>query len=137
MVKKMAIAGAAKLKNQNEEVKKGFLIADSRPQHHGKAALVLEDGTCFFGQGFGAVRKVSGEVVFSTSMVGYTEALTDPSYQGQILTLTYPLVGNCGVPSKITEFDIPLHFESDGIKVNGLVIHDLCESPYTGRPPKV
>jgi len=63
-------------------------------------------------------------------MVGYPEALTDPSYQGQILTLTYPLIGNYGVPSKKTEFDIPLYFESDGIKVTGLVINELCERPY-------
>ncbi|MEM2935973.1 MAG: glutamine-hydrolyzing carbamoyl-phosphate synthase small subunit, partial [Candidatus Bathyarchaeia archaeon] len=71
-----------------------------------------------------------GEVVFSTSMVGYPEALTDPSYQGQILTLTYPLIGNYGVPPKKTEFDIPLYFESEGIKVTGLVINELCERPY-------
>jgi carbamoyl-phosphate synthase small subunit len=96
----------------------------------GKAVLVLEDGSHFVGQGFGAVKKVSGEVVFSTSMVGYPEALTDPSYKSQILTLTYPLIGNYGVPPLDTELGIPIYFESDGIKATGLVIHELCEKPY-------
>ena len=96
----------------------------------GKAVLVLEDGSHFFGHGFGAVKKVSGEIVFSTSMVGYPEALTDPSYKGQILTLTYPLVGNYGVPPYDLELGIPRYFESESIKVTGLVIHELCEKPY-------
>lgn len=96
----------------------------------GKAILVLEDGSHFVGQGFGAVKKVSGEVVFSTSMVGYPEALTDPSYKGQILTLTYPLIGNYGVPPPDIELGVPLYFESEGIKVAGLIIHELCREPY-------
>jgi carbamoyl-phosphate synthase small subunit len=96
----------------------------------GKAVLVLEDGSHFFGHGFGAVKKVSGEIVFSTSMVGYPEALTDPSYKGQILTLTYPLVGNYGVPPYDLELGIPRYFESESIKVTGLVIHELCKKPY-------
>lgn len=104
------------------------------PQHSSsknkKAALLLEDGTLFTGHGFGATRKTAGEVVFSTSMVGYPEALTDPSYKGQILTLTYPLVGNYGVPPCDLNFGIPLYFESDRIQVQGLVIHELCEEPY-------
>jgi carbamoyl-phosphate synthase small subunit len=96
-----------------------------------KAVLVLEDGSCFFGGGFGASKKVSGEIVFSTSMVGYPEALTDPSYKGQILTLTYPLIGNYGVPSfEDLELGIPRYFESESIKVAGLVIHELCEKPH-------
>ena len=99
--KKVAVIHTSKFKKENEEGEKGFLTSNSRPQNCGNAVLVLEDGTCFFGQGFGAARKVFGEVVFSTSMVGYPEALTDPSYQGQILTLTYPLIGNYGVPPKI------------------------------------
>jgi carbamoyl-phosphate synthase small subunit len=101
-----------------------------RPQKRGKAVLVLEDGSSFLGYGFGAVKKVSGEVVFSTSMVGYPEALTDPSYKGQILTLTYPLVGNYGIPPYELELGIPLYFESESIKVIGLIIHELCEKPY-------
>ena len=96
----------------------------------GKAVLVLEDGSPFFGHGFGAVKKVSGEIVFSTSMVGYPEALTDPSYKGQILTLTYPLVGNYGVPPYDLELGIPRYFESESIKATGLVIHELCKKPY-------
>jgi carbamoyl-phosphate synthase small subunit len=94
-----------------------------------KAVLVLEDGTFFLGKGFGASKETSGEVVFSTSMVGYPEALTDPSYRGQVLTLTYPLVGNYGVPPYDLNFGVPLYFESDHIQVQGLVIHELCHNP--------
>ena len=95
-----------------------------------KAILVLEDGTLFHGHGFGAARKISGEVVFSTSMVGYPDALTDPSYKGQILTLTYPLVGNYGVPPYDLNFGLPLYFESERIQTSGLIIHELCTEPY-------
>ena len=95
-----------------------------------KAALVLEDGTFFVGKGFGAARKLTGEVVFSTSMVGYPEALTDPSYKGQILALTYPLVGNYGVPPYDLNFGIPLYFESERIQTSGLIIHELCTEPH-------
>lgn len=95
-----------------------------------KAVLLLEDGTSFIGKGFGATGKISGEVVFSTSMVGYPESLTDPSYKGQILTLTYPMVGNYGVPSNELNLGLPLYFESDHIQVQGLVIHELCLEPY-------
>jgi len=63
-------------------------------------------------------------------MVGYPEALTDPSYKGQILTLTYPLVGNYGVPPYDLNLGLPLYFESDRIQVQGLVIHELCHEPY-------
>ena len=63
-------------------------------------------------------------------MVGYLEALTDPSYKGQILTLTYPLVGNYGVPPNDLNFGIPLYYESDRIQVQGLVIHELCQTPH-------
>jgi carbamoylphosphate synthase small subunit len=77
------------------------------PQHstlnkNKKAILLLEDGTSFIGKGFGAIGKISGEVVFSTQMVGYPEALTDPSYKGQILTFTYPMVGNYGFRQRET-----------------------------------
>ena len=105
------------------------------PQHNTlnknkKAVLLLEDGTSFVGKGFGATGKISGEVVFSTSMVGYPEALTDPSYKGQVLTLTYPLIGNYGVPSNELNLGMPLYFESDHIQVQGLIIHELCREPY-------
>jgi len=106
------------------------LEAPLRGRKGRKALLVLEDGSSFSGYGFGATKKVAGEVVFSTGMVGYTEALTDPSYYGQILTLTYPLVGNYGVPKASSETGIPpLCFESEGIKVRGLVLQNLCRSP--------
>ncbi|MCW4009882.1 MAG: glutamine-hydrolyzing carbamoyl-phosphate synthase small subunit [Candidatus Bathyarchaeota archaeon] len=95
-----------------------------------KAALVLEDGTFFLGKGFGTAKKLTGEVVFSTSMVGYPEALTDPSYRGQILTLTYPLVGNYGVPPYDLKMGLPLYFESERIQTQGLIIHELCTEPY-------
>ncbi len=96
----------------------------------GRAVLILEDGSIFQGIGFGAVTETTGEVVFSTSMVGYPESLTDPSYYGQILTLTYPLIGNYGVPSYDERiFDVPVYFESIGIKVRGLVIQELCDVP--------
>lgn len=107
---------------------RGLLGKEISPRER-KAAIALEDGTCLIGYGFGATKKVTGEVVFSTSMVGYVEALTDPSYHGQILTLTYPLIGNYGVPAH-PEGEIAPPFESDGIKVNGLVIHELCEKPH-------
>jgi carbamoyl-phosphate synthase small subunit len=81
------------------------------------AQLILEDGTVYQGRSLGAARSVSGEVVFNTGMVGYTEALTDPSYSGQIMVLTYPLVGNYGVPPA---------FESGRIQAAGLVVSELA-----------
>jgi carbamoyl-phosphate synthase small subunit len=105
-------------------------LNSSKKSNSKKAVLLLEDGTFFIGKGFGTSKKTSGEVVFSTSMVGYPEALTDPSYKGQILTLTYPLVGNYGVPPFDLNFGLPLYFESDRIQVQGLVIHELCHNPH-------
>jgi carbamoylphosphate synthase small subunit len=69
----------------------------------GKAKLVLEDGVVFYGESFATNKNVNGEVVFNTGMVGYPETLTDPSYRGQILVLTYPLIGNYGVPDNARE----------------------------------
>jgi carbamoyl-phosphate synthase small subunit len=93
------------------------------------AKLMLQDGTVFDGIGFGYPSGIAGEVVFNTGMVGYTETLTDPSYRGQILCLTYPLVGNYGVPSYDIkdEHGLPKFFESDRIQVKGLLIHDLSD----------
>lgn len=88
------------------------------------ARLILEDGTVFKGFSFGAETSVSGEVVFNTAMTGYPESLTDPSYSGQILVITYPLVGNYGVPQKSFENGLLKYFESDRIHVKGLVISD-------------
>ena len=86
--------------------------------------LVLENGDEVKGFSFGAERSVAGEVVFSTGMVGYPESLTDPSYKGQILVLTYPLIGNYGVPGKEIENNLLTNFESDKIQVQALVISD-------------
>jgi carbamoyl-phosphate synthase small subunit len=103
---------------------------DRQTKDTGKAVLVLEDGSSFMGYGFGASKKVSGEIVFSTSMVGYPESLTDPSYKGQILTFTYPLVGNYGVPPYDKENGVFKYFESDDIKVTGFIVHELCKKPF-------
>jgi carbamoyl-phosphate synthase small subunit len=89
--------------------------------------LVLEDGSVFKGFSFGSKKPVSGEVVFNTGMVGYPESLTDPSYRGQILVLTYPLIGNYGVPGCVIEDNLLKYFESDRIQVKGLVIADYSE----------
>jgi len=95
------------------------------------ALLLLEDGSIFFGQGFGAEVDVVGEVVFNTGMVGYPESMTDPSYAGQILSFTYPLIGNYGVPlyGDRDEYGLPRFFESDSIKVMGLVVQEACATP--------
>ena len=87
-----------------------------------RSALVLEDGAVFEGYPFGFPRPVSGEVVFNTGMVGYPESLTDPSYKGQILVLTYPLIGNYGVPGSDGTTDLPAGFESPRIQIEGLVV---------------
>lgn len=90
------------------------------------AKLVLEDGTEYPGWSFGYEGSVSGEVVFNTAMTGYPESLTDPSYKGQILCLTYPLVGNYGVPGKEEEDQMYKFFESDRIHISGLIISDYA-----------
>lgn len=90
-----------------------------------KAYLALEDGTVVEGNAFGAERDAEGELVFNTAMTGYVEALTDPSYKGQILMMTYPLIGNYGVCRD--------DFESDGVKVEGFVVKELCKHPSNWR----
>jgi len=90
--------------------------------------LVLEDGSIFSGYPFGSKKTVTGEVVFNTGMVGYPESLTDPSYHGQILVLTYPLIGNYGVPGYETEDSLLKYFQSDKIQVQGLIVVDNCDS---------
>lgn len=87
--------------------------------------LVLEDGSIYAGRCFGSEKSVSGEVVFNTGMVGYPETLTDPSYRGQILVLTYPLVGNYGVPEDSVAQGLSDQFESDRIQVAGLVVSEV------------
>jgi carbamoyl-phosphate synthase small subunit len=92
-----------------------------------KANLVLDDGTVFQGETLGASRPVAGEVVFNTAMTGYVEALTDPSYAGQILVLTYPLVGNYGVPGARAKGSLAGPFESARIQVQGLVVQNYVD----------
>ncbi|NKC12965.1 MAG: glutamine-hydrolyzing carbamoyl-phosphate synthase small subunit [Gammaproteobacteria bacterium] len=86
--------------------------------------LVLEDGTELLGHGFGASAPVCGEVVFNTAMCGYLETLTDPSYRGQILVMTYPLVGNYGVPPERPSGTLERPYESGEIQVQGLVVQN-------------
>ncbi len=90
-----------------------------------QARLILEDGTVFTGRSFGAEKDTGGEIVFNTSMTGYQEILTDPSYKGQIVTMTYPLIGNYG-----TNDD---DFESNNSHVNGFIVKELCSTPSNWR----
>ena len=93
-----------------------------------KATLRLENGMEFHGWSFGCSEAVSGEVVFNTSMVGYPEQLTDPTYCGQILCLTYPLIGNYGVPSEALAAEaLSAKLESEKIQPKGLIVFDVCE----------
>jgi carbamoyl-phosphate synthase small subunit len=89
------------------------------------ATLALEDGRVFHGEGFGAHAETTGEVVFNTAMAGYQEVLSDPSYCGQILTFTYPLLGNYGVNDE--------DWESEKLRAQGMVCRDLCETPSNWR----
>src|SRR5437762_10248933 len=89
------------------------------------AKLALEDGTVYTGQSFGATGTTFGEVVFNTSMTGYQEVLTDPSYKGQIVTMTYPLIGNYGVTPEDTE--------SRGPQVEGFVVREASRVPSNFR----
>ena len=105
-----------------------------------QARLILDDGTTFCGWAFGAEKNVSGEVVFNTAMTGYPESLTDPSYAGQMLVMTYPLVGNYGVPDTRGErrevrgernddvADLPKYLESERIHVTALIVADYSET---------
>jgi len=86
--------------------------------------LILDDGTVFDGWSFGAENAAAGEVVFNTAMVGYPESLTDPSYLGQILVVTFPLIGNYGVPTNTMTNGISDFYESEKIQVSGLIISD-------------
>lgn len=98
-------------------------------------ALELEDGTVYQGYSFGAEKSVAGELVFQTGMVGYPESITDPSYRGQILVITFPLVGNYGVPSRETMDellkDLPKYFESTQIHISALVVSTYAGEDYS------
>lgn len=90
--------------------------------------LRLSDGQCFHGKSFGYDKPVAGEVVFNTAMTGYPESLTDPSYAGQLLTLTYPLIGNYGVPPfSFAPNGLPNFMESDKIYASALIVADYSE----------
>lgn len=89
-----------------------------------QAKLTLEDGTVFIGKSFGSEKSVAGEVVFYTAMTGYPESLTDPSYTGQILVSTYPMIGNYGVPVDAKENGIHKYYESHKLHISGLIISD-------------
>jgi carbamoyl-phosphate synthase small subunit len=97
--------------------------------------LALEDGSIFPGAPFGWPGSIAGEVVFNTGMVGYPESLTDPSYRGQILVLTYPLIGNYGVPEDDRLAGVSQRFESDRVQIAGLVVSELARgfSHWSGR----
>lgn len=102
-------------------------------------ALEVKDGANAFrfaeGRSFGAHRSVAGELVFQTGMVGYPESITDPSYRGQILVITFPLVGNYGVPSREEQDpllkDLPAHFEAAEIHISGLVVSSYAGEEYS------
>ncbi len=98
-----------------------------RSKNNKKVKLILKDGSSYEGKSFGAnissLKSISGEVVFATGMVGYPEALTDPSFRGQILVLTYPLVGNYGVPRKEL-------WESEKIQISGLIVCNYIDTPF-------
>src|SRR3989338_6088161 len=90
------------------------------------AELVLRDGSVFSGKAFGHPSSIAGEVVFNTGMVGYPESFTDPSYCGQILVLTYPLIGNYGVPELVMN-GVAENIESEKIQISGLVVSEYSE----------
>lgn len=96
-----------------------------------KATLILEDGARFEGYSFGSETPSAGEVVFNTAMTGYPESLTDPSYEGQILVTTYPILGNYGVPSADikSEADVSDYFESSHIHCRGIICQDYSPMP--------
>src|SRR5579875_3594083 len=88
-----------------------------------QGVLLLEDGTAFEGMSFGYEGDISGEVVFCTGMVGYPEAITDASYSGQLLVMTYPLIGNYGVPEQAL-------WEDERIRISGLIVSNYIDTPF-------
>ncbi|KAI9751132.1 MAG: Vacuolar protein sorting-associated protein 29 [Chaenotheca gracillima] len=98
------------------------------PVSHDRATFTIRDGPVFHGKSFGAKSNISGEAVFTTSLVGYPESLTDPSYRGQILVFTQPLIGNYGVPSAARDSNGLLkYFESPSLQAIGVVVADVAE----------
>ena len=110
---------------QKVEAFVGSTFGSTSAVFYRQGTLVLEDGTRLRGVSFGYENSCAGELVFTTGMVGYPESLTDPSYRGQMLVMTYPIVGNYGVPvDGLDEYGLPKHFESDKIQVNALIVSD-------------
>ena len=99
----------------------------------GKGRLILEDGSSFEGHAFASLTPTSGELVFNTGMVGYPEALTDPSYKGQILVLTYPLIGNYGISNGRFAGTLGGSFESEGLQISGRVGRKLLFHSHYSR----
>ena len=90
-----------------------------------KRYLVLENGSIYEGEGFGATQSVAGELVFTTGMTGYQEAITDKSYLGQMIVFTYPLIGNYGIND--------VDYESDKPAASAIITADIAERPSNGR----
>ena len=97
-------------------------------QKQKNVSLILDDGSKFSGISFGYERPIAGEVVFNTAMSGYPESLTDPSYSGQIMVLTYPLIGNYGVPAQSFSGNISTFLESEKIHADGIIVSDYSEN---------
>ena len=115
----------------------GATFGSGAAVHHRSAALVLEDGSRFTGMSFGYESFAEGELVFNTGMVGYPENLTDPSYKGQFLVSTYPIVGNYGVPDEaaLDSIGLPEFMESDQVHVSAFIVQDYSHhhSHYASR----
>lgn len=116
-------------------VAEALAVPDWRSEDEYAMQLQLADGTVYQGWGFGSRKSIAGELVFQTGMVGYPESITDPSYRGQILVVTFPLVGNYGVPSRDTKDDLfgdlPAHFEASQIHISGLVVASYAGEDYS------
>ncbi|WP_302545329.1 glutamine-hydrolyzing carbamoyl-phosphate synthase small subunit [Coprobacter fastidiosus] len=97
-------------------------------QKQKNVSLILDDGSRFSGISFGYERPTAGEVVFNTAMSGYPESLTDPSYSGQIMVLTYPLIGNYGVPARSFSGKLSTFLESEKIHADGIIVSDYSEN---------
>jgi len=97
-------------------------------KHQQKAKLVLEDGSVFTGYSFGYSGNTAGEVVFNTAMHGYPESLTDPSYFGQILVATFPLIGNYGVSEPNSVGGIEQNWESSRVHIKGLIVSEYSQN---------
>ncbi len=95
-----------------------------------RGKLILQDGTIFEGFSVGYQTSAAGEVVFTTGMAGYSESLTDPSYRGQILVFTYPLIGNYGIPEDSFQNNISSVFESERVQVQGVILSE-CSEQYS------